>query len=362
MKKILIIPTGGIGMDGITSCILNYFHCMENTEMIFTFIITKAIHDRETLETFKKKIQDHSGETIELQRTQLLSYFRRLIQLMKQEKYDVIHVHGSSSLISVELLAARMAGIPVRITHSHNTTCDHKVLNLLLKPLMNLLCTTRLACGEAAGRWLYGRRQFQVMKNGVNLDKFCYSAEARDRMRKEYGLKDCRVIGHVGGFNRQKNHTFLLDIFSEAVKADPNARLVLIGDGYLRPQIEEKIKRLHLEEKILLLGLRSDVNELIQGMDVMVMPSLYEGLPLVAVEWQAAGLPVLLTDTITQEAKIADNVEFERLDAPAAVWAKRALQMSALPNNPNAAAQVRAAGYDIADNAQKLRQLYLTSC
>ena len=200
------------------------------------------------------------------------------------------------------------------------------------------------------------------MKNGVNLDKFCYSAEARDRMRKEYGLKDCRVIGHVGGFNRQKNHTFLLDIFSEAVKADPNARLVLIGDGYLRPQIEEKIKRLHLEEKILLLGLRSDVNELIQGMDVMVMPSLYEGLPLVAVEWQAAGLPVLLSDTITQEAKIADNVEFERLDAPAAVWAKRALQMSALPNNPNAAAQVRAAGYDIADNAQKLRQLYLTSC
>lgn len=259
--------------------------------------------------------------------------FKRILR--EHGPYDVIHshVHHFSGFV---VYLGRREGIPIRIAHSHNdTSLNDDRAGILRKGYLKLMAqlirrdaTKGLACSRQAAAALYGAEwesdnRWQVLYYGIDLEPFTQPAE-RVEVRSELGIpQEAFVLGHVGRFHEQKNHSFLIDIACEVAKRNPCMRLLLIGDGPLRPEIEHKVAQLGLTDKVIFAGLRSDVPRLMKGaMDVFVMPSLHEGLPVVTIEAQAANLAIILSDVVTSELDLG-NVPIWRLnlDSSASDWA-----------------------------------------
>ncbi|WEG13387.1 glycosyltransferase family 1 protein [Pullulanibacillus sp. KACC 23026] len=361
--KILVIPTGGMGLDGITTSVLNYYRNFDRNKIHTTFIATKIKCDDKLFINISREIANNGDSIYYINRSKnVFVYFVELIRLMYKGKYDLVHIHGSSSLMSIELLAAKLSGIEVRIAHSHNTTCEHKLINKLLYPFFLFLTTYRVACGIDAGRWLFKKHDFTVIRNGIDFRDFKFDKEKRKKVRAELGIENKRVIGHIGSFNTQKNHSFLIDIFNEIVKLDEDSVLVLIGDGKKRSEIEEKASKFLFKKNILFLGHRNDVADLLNAMDLMILPSLYEGLPLVLVEWQAMGIISLISDRITKEIAVTDLVNYEPLESGSSKWARKALDL--LDKKKPSTDYPSLEEYEISCNVRKLMSLYyeLVSC
>lgn len=356
--NLLIIPSGGMGLDGITMSILNYYRRFDRVEISTTFIVTEVICEKCYFDIIVKEIELNGDKIVILNRSKNpTKYYQQLTDLMRTNSYDIVHVHGSSSILAIELFAAKICGIKVRIVHSHNTTCNHKVLNAILRPVFNILPTYRVACGKNAGEWLYGNKEFRIIKNGIDVIKYKYNKSVRDAMRFQLGLTWKKVVGHVGTFNDQKNHTFLIDIFKDLLTLSDDYRLVLIGDGEKRKEIENKATHLGINDKILFLGHRTDVPSLLQAMDVMVLPSLYEGLPVVSIEWQAAGLCTVVADTVTSEIELTDLIIFKSLNDTSINWART---IDSLTNHKRKSEDnsIKDAGYDINTNTETLISIY----
>ncbi len=262
------------------------------------------------------------------------AYHKALYRLFREEKFDIVHAH-INTLNVFPLFAAWRAGIPVRIAHNHNTLgkgeTKRNIAKYLLRPFAKVFPTTLCACGSYAGRWIYGSRApFFVMPNSIDFreDEYRFAAEVRTAAREELGLTDRFVIGHVGRFLTQKNHKFLVEVFAKIVEKEPKATLLLVGSGELLPEVKARVKELGIEDRVIFTGQRGDTARLYQAMDVFVFPSLYEGKPLVPMEAQLSGLPVLSADTVTREIIYDDSlVEFLPLTASAEVWADKALEM-----------------------------------
>lgn len=356
--KLLIIPSGGMGLDGITMSIMNYYHYFNKSNISTTFVATKIKCEKKYFDSISKEIENNGDRVILLERRKnILRYLFQLIKLMKKDNYDIIHVHGSSSLLAIELLAAKICGIKVRIAHSHNTTCNYRILNIVLKYIFNYLTTCRLACGRDAGKWLFGNKDFKVLKNGIEADDFKYNKEIRDKIRINLNLEGKKVIGHVGAFNEQKNQSFLIDILKELLIIDKNYRLVFIGDGEKREEIERKALIAGIKDKVIFLGRRTDISDLLQAMDLMVLPSKYEGLPVVAIEWQASGLPIVVSDKVTSEIALTNLVTFKSLNDGASEWA---ITIDSLIKYERVSKidVIREVGYDIKKNSDALVNLY----
>ena len=219
-------------------------------------------------------------------------------------------------------------------------------------------------CSRPAGIWSFGEKavdsgQVRFIKNGIESERFAFNEEIRVRKRCELNLGDRLVIGHVGRFVLPKNHTFLIDIFAEIHKLKPNAVLMLVSDGPLMEEIQQKVKRLRLDNAVLFLGKRSDVNELMQAMDIFILPSLWEGLPLTGVEAQAAGLPTMMSDSITEEVCITPYAHMLPLNSGAKAWAGEALKLSETTRRTNTHDSIVRAGFDIRETAQWLESFYL---
>ncbi|MCC8155797.1 MAG: glycosyltransferase family 1 protein [Oscillospiraceae bacterium] len=310
----------------------------------------------------RKKIQDLGCTVLELpsRRTNTLNYFVSLVKVIRKQKIDVVHAHGNSGTLAIEMLAAKLGGCRKRIAHSHNTQCDQVKADKLLRPLLNVTYTIALACGEDAGRWLFGSRPFQILKNGRDFNIYSYNAQTRERVRLEYNLGNSLTLGHVGGFFEQKNHRFISRIYHEIVKMQPTAKLFMIGDGPLKPEIEELCA--DIKDNVIFTGSIDNVQDLLQAMDVMILPSLFEGLPLVAVEWQINGLPCLLSDKVTRECAATEQVEFVPLEAGESVWAEKAIQAAdgceRSANSRAAKENLKKLGFDIRDNTTKLQNIY----
>ena len=221
------------------------------------------------------------------------------------------------------LWAAKSAKVPVRIVHAHSTTNkQEKKKNLMkqvLRPFSKVFANRYFCCSELAGRWLFGNKIYNqgkvyLLNNAIDVEKFKYNEKARKAKRKELNIKDKDlVIGHIGRFVKQKNHEFLIDIFNEIHKQNKNTILLLAGDGPLKEEIQNKVKKIGLEKNVQFLGQRNDANELYQAMDAFVLPSLYEGLPVVGVEAQTAGLPCFFSTDMTKETKVLDSTKFIEL-------------------------------------------------
>lgn len=223
------------------------------------------------------------------------------------KEYVIVHSH-MDKMSGIVLREAKKNNVPIRIAHSHNTSSEGGTAARLYKWYAGRTvlssATHLLACSQAAANWLFKGKvgQAVILKNGIEADKYRFCSEARQRIRKELDLTDQKIIGHVGRFNHQKNHTFLIDIFSKLHQSMPETRLVLAGDGPLKPKIEQKVKNLNLEKKVIFTGVRSDINHLLQAFDLFLFPSLHEGLPVTLIEAQGAGLPCVISNEITKEA------------------------------------------------------------
>ena len=359
--RILQIVTVRLGYDGLSSYVLRYAAAMDRARIKMDIL---AIN--EPPEEIRRAL-DKLGVGLNVIKGRLknpVGYMRRLAQLVRKNRYDVVHVHGNSCTLAVDLMGAYLGGAKVRIAHSHNTSCRFRIAHRALRPAFDRLYTHALACGERAGDWLFGRRPFKVLPVAVEPEKYAFDPALRAKYRAELGAGDELLIGSVAHFAPHKNHGFLLEIFAAYHKVDPAARLVLVGDGNLRSEIEAAVNRLGIAGAVDILGLRTDVCSLEQAFDVMLLPSLFEGFPTVLLEWQCAGLHALVSDTVTPEAALTDMVGFLPITQGCAPWVDALARIKAGDRAEDSRRGIRAVrdgGFDIASNARRLREIYLRS-
>jgi len=303
---------------GVESVVFNYYRHIDHSKIQFDFIC-----DSDSTNIPYEEIESLGGKVILIPPYQkVFKYHKELKKIFKEKNYQIVHSH-INTLSVFPLYAAKKAGVPVRIAHSHSTTnkkeWKRNILKQVLRPFSKVFATDYMCCSELAGRWLFGNKTYNkgdvyLLNNAIDLDKFIYDEKIRNKKRKELGIKKNQlVIGHIGRFVAQKNHTFLIDIFNEIHKQNNNAILVLAGQGPLLEDIRKKVNQLKLTDYVQFLGQRSDANELYQAFDVFLLPSLYEGLPVVGVEAQAAGLLCILSNDMTKETKVLDSTIFMSL-------------------------------------------------
>lgn len=358
--KILVFSTNGAQRDGITAWIAATFTHMDQSG--FETIDTIAFGDvsGSIVEQFSAAgIRTH---LLPSRRSKPLAYLRALRRLIRAHAYDVVHINGNSATVAFDLIACASAGARARIVHSHSTQTEHPSWHRILKPTMLMLCTDRVACGRDAGKWLFGERSFTVISNGREFSNYSFNSDARHRIRHQLCVDNHHVlVGHVGNFNTEKNHRFLLEAFNQARLQAPHLRLCLVGDGALRKELEEQIRQLDLQSSVTLVGLSPRVSDYLSAFDVNVLPSTHEGLPGVIIESQISGLPSLVSESVTDECALTDLVEFIPINNPA-VWVSRmacAIPSERLISSQNAQALLKAAGYNLTDSARQLRSLYL---
>lgn len=244
-----------------------------------------------------------------------------------KEKYDIVHLHTYHALdVWVHLEACRRAGVDRIVVHSHNSSGQHPLIHKIMRNTFRFYRFQKLACSLDAAKWMYGKKavdcnEVRIILNGINTEAFKYSEDHRKTVRDKLGIYNKRVLGHIGRFNAQKNHKFLISSFYEYSKLDEDAVLLLIGKGELEQDIIDQIHNLGLEEKVMLLGTRDDILELLSAMDLFVFPSLYEGLSVVLIEAQCNGLTILCTDNLSPETVISKGMHLLAVDSPS-LWSK----------------------------------------
>jgi glycosyltransferase involved in cell wall biosynthesis len=356
--KVLVIATTKFSMDGITNVILNYYRSIDKSDMQIDFVIPNEIKGelKLELESCGSNIYVINGRT-----RKPIIYIKTLIRIISKNKYDIVHAHGNSCTLALEMYSAKKGGVYVRIPHCHNTKTKHSIVHKLLSGPFNSLYTHAFACGQKAGEWLYHQEKFEIINNGIDIDKYKYNQEIRKKYRDKYGLNGKKVIGHIGHFSYQKNHEYLIDIFQELYRLDSNYRLLLIGDGELKSDIQRKVESLHLSNVAIFMGKSLEVHRFMQAMDIFVMPSYFEGLPLTLIEAQSASLSCFVSDSVSNEVAITNLVQFISLDKSAKEWAKQInspMIMNREEIKDNICKQIVDAGYSIEDNAKKLKELY----
>lgn len=356
MTKVLVINTIGLNYEGITSVIYNYLSSMDRDNLEFNFISFEGM-DKE----LKSKFERFGIVFIVPKRkSNVKSYIKSVNNILKNH-YDVVHIHGNSGTMAIETLLSKLHGIKKVIIHCHNITCNHPIFNKLFTPVMKYTADIYIACSNAAGRWLYGKSKYIVLNNAIDLDKFKYNDSNQKSCRMEFGLNNEFVVGHAGHFDKQKNHTFIIDIFAELHKKECDTKLLLISDGPEMEEIKNKVVLLGLEQDVIFAGRRGDMDRLYQAMDLFLLPSLWEGLPVVMLEAQACGLPVLVSDAVTKEAKCTKQTQYLSLDFGAEYWAEKILEIkkTGYIRNSDAANEIRQHGFDIKTEAYKLQEIYL---
>jgi len=365
MKQIRVLQlVPGLASGGISSVLLNYYRHMDREKVHFDFCVFMPELGK-SAEEFKK--MGSEIYVLPKKSKDMRAYKEKLMKIIREGNYDVVHAHQNYQSF-IPLRYAKKCGVKVRIAHAHSTKIDHvnfkKRILLFLSRLFNVFYVTDyMACGKDAGRAMFGavenKKNFKVLKNAVENGRFFFSPEVRDRVRKDMDWQDKLVIGNIGRLSQQKNQLFLMEIFSEITKLSENAILCICGEGEDRAKVEEKIRELKLGEKVFLLGNRSDVAELMNGFDVFLLPSLFEGLPVTGIETLTNGLPSVMSDTITREFDEYGKVRFIPLDAPLDVWAEAVLDAAREGHDADMSAKMKSSGYDIADAAEGLENDYI---
>lgn len=351
---------------GAETMVMNYYRHIDRTRVQFDFLV-----HREERGAYEDEIESLGGRIYRMMpvRPWTAHAYRQAVRafLAEHPEYRILHSHMSELGLYAFQEAAR-AGIPVRICHAHNAPHGIDIkspVRWYMKTRMRPYITHRFMCGYESGLWLYGKKyagSFVQMNNAIDAAAFRYDAECRAQVRASLGLSpDALTVGHVGRFNYQKNHPFLLQAFAALVRQEPSAVLMLVGDGEDRPAAEAMARDLHIEDSVRFLGTRADIPDLLQAMDVFAFPSHFEGLSVASVEAQAAGLPCLISDGVPIECKKTDLVRVLSLSDGADAWGTELLGMAREGRNSrrDRTEDIRAAGFDIAGNARWLQDFYL---
>jgi glycosyltransferase involved in cell wall biosynthesis len=320
---------------------------------------------------FRNLVQTNGGDVYELKMAFRPGRSRRfllrpIMQFLKDRDYDVVHVHsGSVSVLAYVSLAAKRAGVKKIIVHSHSTgypSIKHNLIRFLFGFILSGCATDYLACSREAGLTKFPKKivdnQLVVVNNGIDIDSFKFSPEKRRILREKYNIgDDSFVLGHVGRFSKEKNHSFLIELFSEIHRMVSNSVLLLVGDGELIQNIREQVRDLNLENVVIFTGNVDNVQEYYQAMDVFLLPSLYEGLSYVTIEAQATGIPCIISTGVPGVVVMGENVKRISLDN-SAKWIDEVLTCQGAKHVENAQT-LREAGYDVADTANHIREIYL---
>ncbi len=346
---------------GAETMVMNYYRNIDRTKVQFDFLV-----HRDRKGAYEDEIEEMGGRIYRMCPIfpqNFAKYKKMLHEFFKEHsEYKIIHSH-MSELGYFALREAQKQGVPVRICHAHSapTTFDLKlIMRTYFKKMMMPYVTHMFMCGEASGEWLFGKQnadKFIPLNNAIPAENYIFNQEKREKKRKGLGLTDEFTLGHVGRFGPEKNHTFLLDVFNEVLKKEPNSVLLLAGDGVEMQKIQAKANALGIKNRIRFLGVRSDIPELMQAMDVFVFPSKFEGLGIVLVEAQASGLPSVVSDTIPDEAFLTELPTKMSLSASPEKWADMILSKRG-SERPDMYDRISAAGFDVTKEAEKLQKFY----
>ena len=306
---------------GLETMLMNYYRNIDREKIQFDFLT-----HRPNRSDYDDEIESLGGKVYYAPRLypqNYYAYFKYMKKFFaKHPEYQIVHSH-IDSMSYLPLLAAKKAGVPIRIAHSHNTSID-KDFKYILKQYYRLRITSAAnyycACGKEAGEFLFPGKDAKIIPNAIEVDKFVYNDEMRKLKRKKLGVENSFVIGHVGRLSYQKNHKFLIEIFSEIYKKNKNAVLLLIGVGEKEEEIKKQVHELGLDKEVKFLGNRSDVNELYQAMDIFVMPSFFEGIPVTGIEAQFSNLPCIFSDKVPKEVSFTNQCKFLSLDKSSKEW------------------------------------------
>ena len=362
MKKARVLeiigkrPVGGVG-----TVMLNYQTYVNTEKVQMDYLIfgeEKETFD-EAVEALGSKVYVYpalSGSQMGRTKAYLEEFFSK-----HAKEYDVVHLHAPNIAFLAFPIVAKY-GIKHRIVHSHATLYAESkikaIRNQILWALAKGKITDRIGCSKAAGDFLFGEETFTVLKNAIAYEDFLYDEGLRHEVRMRENVAEKLVIGNVGRFSQQKNQTYLVEIFAKIKELRSNSVLWLVGDGELRSEIEAKITELGLQQDVKLFGMVKNTKELYQAMDVMIMPSLFEGLPMVGVEAQASGLPCVFADTITREVDVV-GCPYIALSEAKENWAKAAIEMAEKKERRSYPKELDELGFNIKLEAKRLEELYL---
>ncbi|MFV9551014.1 glycosyltransferase family 1 protein [Algibacter sp. PT7-4] len=366
-----------MNLGGAETMIMNYYRHVDKSKIQFDFLLHRSERG-----FFDDEIESLGGKIYRMSPIRPHTHFlykKKLEQFFDEHpEYNVVHSH-LNALSSTILKIAKAKGIQTRIAHSHlavepyvlkkifkkNTDIKATIkdaIQSLIKYKVKKHATHFFACGLKAGEWLYGKNnasKITIINNAINSSLFTYNPNLSLQVKKELGVSGKKVIGHVGRFNEQKNHFFLIKIFNEILKKDKNCVLALAGNGNLMSPIKKEVKKLEIKNQVLFLGLQKNIPKLLQGFDLFLFPSLYEGLPVTLVEAQSSGLPIVTSNTVTTEVDITGLITFLDINNDSeSKWAKTVLNKLNY-ERLNTSSQIKKGGYDIYENASKLQEFYI---
>lgn len=359
MTERILHVFGTLNRGGAETLVMNIYRNIDRSKIQFDFVVHHE--DEGAYEEEVKKLGGKVYRVPNYRGTNHFAYKKAWDKLLKNHpEYKIIHCH-KESIVALVMDEANKNG-RIAIAHSHNTQnipgFKGKVMDVLNKNV-DAKADYRFACSVDAGYWMFGRdKDFTVIDNGIEVENFSYNPEIRAKIREKLGFSDKKVLGHIARFNKQKNHSFLIDIFADLIKEDDDYLLVLAGVGDLKEEIEKKVKDFGIEDKVIFLGSIGYVNELLQAIDIFILPSLYEGLAVSTIEAQAAGLKCLLADTIDKNSKITDLVEFIPIDQGTRPWIEAILEVGNYERK-DTSDEIKKAGFDIRETAEKLSEFYL---
>ena len=357
-KKTVLHVLGGFNYGGAETFIINLYRNIDREKVKFDVLIRDSYNPQ--IEEFEKlgggvyKIASFPKHIVK-SAVECRKFF-----MDNGYKYDAVHIHANALIYIFPILYAKKYNCKNIILHSHNTKSKsasllHKINRFWLKKVD--VC---LACGIDAGKWVFGKPSFQVINNGIDAERYRFNYTVSQDKRRELGFtEDNFVIGHVGRFAAQKNHKFLVDIFESVHNLNSKSKLLLVGNGELKNEVEDLLKSKGLLQETIFLSNRTDVPELLQAMDVFLFPSLYEGLSIALIEAQAAGLPCLISDTIDPRSAICDQVKILSLKQPAEEWAQEVEnQKKTEIDRSRAILDVDKSGYNIRHTAKMMEKIY----
>lgn len=350
---------------GVETTLMNILRTIDREKVIMDFLVTT---DEEC--DYYDEIRELGGliYSVPNRRKGVFKNKKALDDFFRvHNEYKIVHMHGASLSYIEPLIAAKKNGVPVRIIHSRNTRQNgsrvHVLLHFYHRLFIKNIATHFFACSKLAADWMYGNKiqldRWTMINNGIITDKFVFNQNKRDEIRKELNINnDEYAIVNVGRLADQKNHLFLLKVFVGVLKRDSSAKLFLVGDGPNRVLIENFIRENGIEDSVSLLGVRSNIYDLLQGMDLFFMPSLYEGLPGSVIEAQGSSLPCILSDSITKEVAVTNLVEYLSLNDGIDMWVESILKKKNYKRR-NTKDEIVNAGFDMNTIAMKLEEFYI---
>lgn len=355
-------PQGGVG-----TFLYNITKYIDKSKFQFDFLINANGESGE----FDEKMKALSSNVYvlsELKNKNVLLYYKQLKSFYALNyNYDIIHIHSANIAIFNFWLTRKLKNKYIAV-HAHSTKYSDKFINSIRNFFLHLpikkIADIFFACSEPAAQFMFGKKvvekkRFHIIKNSIDSKEFLYNESIRKKIRNDLDITSQLTIGHVGAFVPVKNHEFIIDIFFEIKKLNNQAILVLVGTGELEGKIKRKVEELDLTNSVKFLGRRADVNRLMQAFDLFLMPSKFEGVPLVGVEAQAAGLPCIFSDSITKDIEIIEDTVFMSLNELPNTWAKKILECNKISQRRDTHQKIADAGYEINNEVQKLEKYYM---